>query len=154
VLIGYVLSSLLSGFVSDRVSSRVLFISYTGHMWELYGMKGWLSPSLVDCFVARGYGRSVALSWGGVLAAVIVGLGALGTWAGGVVSDHLGRGITIGGILTVSLLCSLAFGWLRGAPLWLVGLIGMAYGIFIVADSPVFTTSLTEVVPPESLEKL
>jgi hypothetical protein len=32
-----------------------------------------------------------------------------------------------------------------------VGLIGMAYGIFIVADSPVFTTSLTEVVPPESL---
>jgi MFS family permease len=154
VLIGYVLSSLLSGFVSDRVSSRVLFISYTGHMWELYGMKGWLSPSLVDCFVARGYGRSVALSWGGVLAAVIVGLGALGTWAGGVVSDHLGRGITIGGILTVSLLCSLAFGWLLGAPLWLVGLIGMAYGIFIVADSPVFTTSLTEVVPPESLEKL
>jgi MFS family permease len=82
---------------------------------------------------------------------MILGLGALGTWAGGVVSDHLGRGITIGGILTVSLLCSLAFGWLLETPLWLVGLIGMAYGIFIVADSPVFTTSLTEVVPPESL---
>ena len=27
----------------------------------------------------------------------------------------------------------------------------MAYGIFIAADSPVFTTGLTEVVPPESL---
>jgi MFS family permease len=120
-------------------------------MWELYGMKGWLAPFLVDCFVARGYGRSIALSWGGVLAAVILGLGALGTWAGGMVSDRLGRGITIGGILTVSLLCSLAFGWLLGAPLWLVGLVGMAYGIFIVADSPVFTTGLTEVVPPESL---
>ncbi|HID61634.1 MAG TPA: MFS transporter [Anaerolineae bacterium] len=129
----------------------LVILSYTGHMWELYGMKGWLSPFLVDCFVARGYGRSIALSWGGVLAAVILGLGALGTWAGGVVSDHLGRGVTIGGILAVSLLCSLAFGWLLGAPLWLVGLMGMAYGIFVVADSPVFTTGLTEVVPPESL---
>jgi MFS family permease len=27
----------------------------------------------------------------------------------------------------------------------------MAYGIFIAADSPVFTAGLTEVVPPESL---
>jgi MFS family permease len=132
-------------------AAMLVILSYTGHMWELYGMKGWLSPFLVDCFVARGYGRSIALSWGGVLAAVILGLGALGTWAGGVVSDHLGRGITIGSVLTVSLLCSLAFGWLVEAPLWLVGLIGMAYGIFVVADSPVFTTSLTEVVPPESL---
>ena len=129
----------------------LVILSYTGHMWELYGMRGWVSPFLVDCFVARGYGRSIALSWGGVLAAVIVGLGALGTWAGGLVSDRLGRGITIGGTLAVSLLCSLAFGWLLGAPLWLVGLIGMAYGIFVVADSPVFTTGLTEVVPPESL---
>jgi len=129
----------------------LIILSYTGHMWELYGMKGWLSPFLVDCFVVRGYGQSIALSWGGVLAAMVLGLGALGTWAGGVVSDRLGRGITIGGILAVSLLCSLAFGWLLGASLWWVGLIGMAYGIFIAADSPVFTTGLTEVVPPESL---
>jgi MFS family permease len=132
-------------------TAMLVIFSYTGHMWELYGMKGWLSPFLVDCFVARGYGRSIALSQGGVLAAVILGLGALGTWAGGVVSDHLGRGSTIGGILAISLLCSLAFGWLLGAPLWLVGLLGMAYGIFVAADSPVFTTSLTEVVPPETL---
>jgi predicted MFS family arabinose efflux permease len=129
----------------------LVILSYTGHMWELYGMRGWVSPFLVDCLVARGYGRSIALSWGGVLAAVIVGLGALGTWAGGVLSDRRGRGITIAGILAVSLLCSLAFGWLLGAPLWLVGLVGMVYGIFVVADSPVFTTGLTEVVPPESL---
>jgi len=129
----------------------LIILSYTGHMWELYGMKGWLSPFLVDCFLVRGYGQSIALSWGGVLAAVILGLGALGTWVGGMVSDRLGRGITIGGILAVSLLCSLAFGWLLGASLWWVGLIGMAYGIFIAADSPVFTTGLTEVVPPESL---
>ena len=79
----------------------LIILSYTGRMWELYRMKGWLSPFLVDCFVVRDYGRSIALSWGGVLAAVIVGLGALGTWAGGVVSDHLGRGIAIGSILLV-----------------------------------------------------
>lgn len=132
-------------------AAMLVILSYTGHMWELYGMTGWLSPFLVDCFMAEGYRRSIALSWGGVLAAVIVGLGGVGTWAGGEVSDRLGRYITIGSIFTISLLCSLVFGWLLGAPLWLVGLIGMAYGIFVVADSPVFTTSLTEVVPSESL---
>jgi MFS family permease len=49
---------------------------------------------------------------------------------------------------SVSAACSLAFGWLLGAPLALVIAIGLVYGFSVLGDSPVYSTAITEVVPP------
>ncbi len=47
--------------------------------------------------------------------------------------------------------CSFAFGWLKGIhPFLLVGA-GIVYGYLIVAESPVFSTGLTELVAPRYL---
>jgi len=43
---------------------------------------------------------------------------------------------------------SFVFGWLINLPLWIVVVTGLVYGYLIVAESPVFSTGLTELVPP------
>jgi MFS family permease len=44
--------------------------------------------------------------------------------------------------------CSFLFGWLINTNLWLTLAVGIIYGWLIVAESPVFSTALTELVAP------
>ena len=46
------------------------------------------------------------------------------------------------------MLCSFAFGWLIGGPVWIVVAIGLVYGFTALGDSPIYSTSITEVVAP------
>jgi MFS family permease len=54
-------------------------------------------------------------------------------------------------MLSVSTVCSLAFGWLVAAPFWLLLLVGLVYGFSAVGDSPVLSVALTETVSPPVL---
>ncbi len=144
-------SRYVSDVLGNRPARRVI-LAYTGHNWELFGMWGWLTPFMVMMLLARGSARPDALAWGGMLAAGAIGLGgAIGALAGGRLSDRLGRAETATLMLSVSLLCSLVFGWLFKAPL--VVLIGVAllYGVVSLADSPSYSATLMEVVPSQSL---
>jgi MFS family permease len=51
----------------------------------------------------------------------------------------------------MSFLCSATFGWLFHAPLVIIVAVGLIYGIVVVADSPAYSASLMELVPPRSL---
>ncbi len=44
--------------------------------------------------------------------------------------------------------CSFLFGWLINTNIWLTLVVGILYGWLIVAESPVFSTGLTELVGP------
>lgn len=137
--------------LGNRPARRVI-LAYTGHNWELFGMWGWLTPFMVAMLLARGSVRSDALAWGGMLAATAIGLGgAVGAVAGGRLSDRFGRAETATLMLSVSLLCSIVFGWLFGAPLVLLIGIALLYGVTSLADSPSYSAKLMEVVPPHSL---
>lgn len=137
--------------LGNRPARRVI-LAYTGHNWELFGMWGWLTPFMVAMLLARGSVRSDALAWGGMLAAAAIGLGgAVGAVAGGRLSDRFGRAETATLMLSVSLLCSIVFGWLFGAPLVLLIGIALLYGVTSLADSPSYSAKLMEVVPPHSL---
>lgn len=144
-------SRYMGDVLGNRPARRVI-LAYTGHNWELFGMWGWLTPFMVTMLLARGSAHGDALAGGGLLAAGAIGLGgAIGALAGGRLSDRLGRAETATLMLSISLLCSIVFGWLFGAPL--VVLIGVAllYGVVSLADSPSYSASLMEVVPPQSL---
>ena len=135
----------------NRPARRVI-LAYTGHNWELFGMWGWLTPFMVTMLLARGSTQGDALARGGMLAAGAIGLGgAIGALAGGRLSDHLGRAETATMMLSVSLLCSIVFGWLFMAPLILLIGVALLYGVVSLADSPSYSASLMEVVPPQSL---
>ncbi len=147
--------AVLSSYAADvlkNASARRVIVAYTGHNWELFGMWGWVTPFMVAMLLARGNVRGDALAWGGMLAAVAIGLGgAIGAVAGGRLSDRLGRADTASLMLGTSLLCSIVFGWLYAAPLVLLIGIALLYGVASHADSPSYSAKLMEVVPPHSL---
>ncbi|MEK7219651.1 MAG: MFS transporter, partial [candidate division NC10 bacterium] len=140
----------LADVFTNRQALRVIG-AYTAHNWELFGMWGWTSPFMVALLQARGAGPAAALTWGGMLAAGIIGVGGLGGVLGGRLADRLGRARAARALLGMSFLCSAIFGWLFHAPLALILAVSLIYGIVVVADSPAYSASLMELVPPRSL---
>jgi MFS family permease len=125
--------------------------AYTAHSWELLGLWAWLPAFL-----------AVAVAHGGAMDASMVGLGALlaglthltsmgGSLMGGALSDRRGRTAVMIGMGLASLVCSLTFGWLVASPLWLLVAVAMFYNLTGIGDSSVYSTALTEVVPPHIL---
>src|SRR5207247_4583755 len=102
--------------------------------------------------LARGGGETEALARGGLLAAWAIGLGGgIGAVLGGRLSDRLGRAETAMLMLGASMVCSAVFGWLFSAPLILLITIALLTGIVSLADSPSYSATLMEGVPPQSL---
>jgi MFS family permease len=120
---------------------------YTLHSWELLGMWAWTPAFLAACFVAAG----TELSRGAGLGAYVVSsfhvTGTLASVVAGVLADRFGRTLVIFIMASASAACSLTFGWLLGAPLGLVIVIGLLYGFTALGDSPIYSTAITEVVP-------
>jgi len=125
--------------------------AYIAHMWELYGLRSWLAPFMV---AVAGGNTPGAAARGALLASVSVLLSAASTIIAGWLSDRLGRSLTAAAILTVSAACSLVFGWLLSAPFWLIAAVGVIYSLTVAADSPIFSTSLTELTPEERLGRM
>lgn len=49
------------------------------------------------------------------------------------------------------IICSLTIGWLDSLPYWLLLPIVFVYGFAIIADSPIYNASLTEIANPDLL---
>jgi MFS family permease len=143
-----------SRYITDVLTNRPALLvigAYTAHNWELFGMWGWTAPFMVALLQARGTGETAALTWGGILAAIAIGMGGLGAGLGGRFSDRIGRARAARILLGMSCVCSAIFGWLFHAPLALIVAVGLVYGLVVVADSPSYSASLMELVPPRSL---
>jgi len=115
---------------------RLASLGYFGHMWELYAMWAWF---LVFFSSVASDGKEAAYATGAV-----IGVGALGCWAGGVLGDRWGRPETTAAMMAVSGSCALVVGvvgaWSAAAAL----LVGLVWGFAVVADSAQFSTMVTE----------
>lgn len=129
-------------------SFGVLFaaLAYAGHTWELYGLRAWLTPFLAEGFAAQGLGAAV--SQAGWLNGATVLLGAVTTGLGGALSDRLGRPLTAGLLLLVSSTTTLLLGRAGEWPLPLLWGLLLVSGLTVTADSPIFSTMVTELAPP------
>jgi MFS family permease len=116
--------------------------AYTFHSWELFVIWGWLPSYLA----AAGSGAAGG-SWGIAVAGLAHVLGALGTVVGGRASDRWGRARVMLLLTCLSLTGSFLFGWLSAWPLWLLAAAAALYNLCAIADSPVYSTALAEVVP-------
>ncbi|HZK44329.1 MAG TPA: MFS transporter [Syntrophomonadaceae bacterium] len=118
--------------------------SYMGHMWELYAFWGWIGPFMVACAVAVGKTVTEAVSLGGLLAALIILIGAPAVYLLGIAADKYGRTKTIMVAATCSLVPQFFFGYMYGMSLPLVVAIGVWIGFWVIADSAIYKAGLTE----------
>jgi MFS family permease len=140
-----------AGYTGEVIKNRpalLMILGYGAHMWEMYGMRSWLAPFFASALVGWGVEVGSARGWASVIAAVLIGIGAFSTAITGSMSDRYGRTTTISAVMFSSASLSFCFGWLINTNLTLTLVIGLVYGYLVVAESPVFSTGLTELVAP------
>jgi len=137
-----------SGEVASNRPALLMILGYSAHMWEMYGMRSWLAPFMTSAMIGWGVESTRATGFASMVAAVMVGIGAFSTAITGTLSDRFGRTATISMVMLASALLSFGFGWLINTNIWLTLAIGLLYGYLVVAESPVFSTGLTELVVP------
>jgi MFS family permease len=115
---------------------RLASLGYFGHMWELFAMWTWFVAFFAHV-AGPGSGAAYATF-------AVIGMGALGCWAGGVMGDRWGRTRTTVAMMSVSGACALIIGPLVDAPAWLVLAVGLVWGFAVIADSAQFSTMVTE----------
>lgn len=121
---------------------RLASIGYFGHMWELYAMWAWFSVFFGHALTQQGVANAAARS--SLAAFAVIGIGAIGCWAGGRLGDVWGRANTTSLAMIVSGLCALIIGWFPGLSWPLLLAIGLVWGVFVVGDSAQFSTVVTE----------
>jgi MFS family permease len=137
------------GFSGEIVKNRPALLmigGYSAHMWEMYGMRSWLAPFFAAALTSWGLTSGKATATASIIAAVLVGIGTFSTAVTGTLSDRFGRTTTVSIVMFGSAICSFIFGWLINTNIWLTLAAGAVYGWLIVAESPVFSTGLTELV--------
>ena len=122
---------------------RLASIGYFGHMWELYAMWAWFAAFATDTLARHGIDDPAQLA--SLLTFAVIGIGAIGCYGGGILGDRWGRTRLTASAMATSGTCALAIGFLRDAPLPLLIVVALIWGLTVVADSAQFSTIVTEV---------
>jgi len=131
--------------------AMLLIWGYTFHNWELQGMWSWTPAFMAACLRVVGAPSVKAAGSGAHIAALFHVMGLMASFSMGTLSDRLGRAQVMLVLATVSMTCSFIFGWTVGLPLFVIIGIGVIYAFSSLGDSPVLSTSLTEVMEPSYL---
>lgn len=126
--------------------TRLATLGYLGHMWEIYAMWAWVGAYLAASFAAAGEGEAPGRA--AFAAFAVMGAGAFGCVAGGLLADRIGKARLTIWAMGASGACCLLAGPAFGLPPAVTIALCLAWGVAVVADSAQFSASVAEHAPP------
>ncbi len=119
---------------------RLANLGYFGHMWELYAMWTWI-PFMIRASLST---RESDPALSEIASFLVIGCGALGCVAAGLIADRIGRTVVTSAAMAISGSCCLFIGFLFGANPILLLIVAAIWGASVVADSAQFSACVTE----------
>ena len=126
---------------------RLANFGYFGHMWELYAMWAWIPVMIRASLLTRQTTSSLAE----FASFLVIGCGAAGCVAGGIIADRVGRTLVTSWAMAISGSCCLVIGFLFGGNPFLLLLVAAIWGATVIADSAQFSACVTELGDPQYL---
>ena len=118
---------------------RLANFGYFGHMWELYAMWTW-APAMFRAALTPRLAEVASFT--------VIGSGAVGCVAAGLLADRVGRTVVASAAMAISGACCIAIGFLFGRSEYALLAIAVIWGASVVADSAQFSACVTELGDP------
>jgi MFS family permease len=142
----------LVGTVFREREWRLATGGYLGHMFELYSMWTWVPVFIGASAVAGGMTAGVRTSEiSSLVSFLAIAAGGVGCVWGGLVADRRGREWLVTVAMAASGVCALLIGLTFGHLFWIVAVVAVVWGFFVVADSAQFSALVTESVPAHAV---